>query len=267
VTDYAASTFSLTAAEIASWREECAQIDIDIENLHKRKSAIQEKLRAAELLAPSLFILAQPPKASGRGQSKVRKGLLTWPHIIEEAVRNSGEGIRQRDLLESLRSGRHAKRLTDSESAYYGAIQKVLRREIIFKRGDWLFTPAQHQEYLRRVAAGEIADVADEEEYGSPSAAEAMRFVARNPGVKSIDLIHHIWEQQKAQGEKLQSKTSLYNVFARLVEQNKLMKDSEGGFHPYKENEAPVGQAAGASESGEVAASSIENQPALRLIG
>lgn len=265
VSDSDATTFSLSAAEISRWQEECAEIDRDVENLHKRKNEILKRIEAAQLLAPSLFIMAQTPKAKGRGQSTVRKGLLTWPRIIEEAVRNSGTGIRQRDLLDSIRSGRHGKRLTDSESGYYNAIQKVLKRKSITKRGEWLFTPAQHDEYLRKLDAGEIEDYADVEEFGSPSAAEAVRFATAEPGAKSIEIIKHIWAVQDAAKEQRQSKTSLYNVLARLVEQQKLVKDDRGGFHPFKENEAPSGEPAGAPEAGEVGASPDDNRTVLRL--
>lgn len=265
--DSQASTFSLTAAEITRWREDCAGIDRQIENLLKRKGQVEERLRAAEILAPSLFLSAQPQAAKGRGQSTVRKGLLTWPHIIEDAVRNSGTGIRQRELLESIRAGRHGKRLDTGDSGYYNAIQKVLRRELVTKCGEWLFTPAQFEEYQRKLAAGEIADFSEETEYGSPSGAEAVRFATAKPGSKSIDIIKHIWATQDAAKEQRQSKTSLYNVLARLVEQQKLMKDDRGGFHPYQENEAPAAKLLGASETGEVGASPIENQPSLRLIG
>ena len=266
MSDSEAPTFSLSAAEIARWQEECAEIDRDIENALKRKSEIQKRIDAAQLLAPSLFIMAQTPTAKGRGQAKVRKGLLTWPHIIEEAVRNSGVGIRQRDLLENIRAGHHGKRLTAGESGYYNAIQKVLGRGIVIKRGEWLMTPAQDAEYLRKLAAGEIEDYSDVEEYGSPSAAEAVRFVTANPGAKSLEIINQIWTVQEAAGEPQQSKTSLYNVLKRLIEQKKLEKDDEGGFHPFKENEAPNGEPAEASETEEGATSSDDVSPLFRVV-
>ncbi|WP_133303942.1 hypothetical protein [Aurantiacibacter aquimixticola] len=266
MTDSTPSTFSLSASEISHWREECAEIDRKIEQLRKKKGDIEERLSAAQLLAPSLFVASEPEKGKGRGQAKMRKGLMTWPHIIEEAVRNSETGLRQRDLLESIRSGRHGKRLTESESAYYNAIQKVLKRKIVIKRGEWLFTPAQHDEYLRKVDAGEVKDVAEVEEYGSPSAAEAVRFVTASPGRKSIDVIKHIWATQDADKKQRQSKTSLYNVLARLVEQQKLSKDDEGLFYPFNENEAPSDEPTGASETGEVAASSSDTSPLFRVV-
>ena len=232
-----APTFGLTPAEVIQWQQECAEIDLKIERLRKDKLDIEDRLRAAQLLFPSLFLMAQPEKAKGRGQSVIRKGLLTWPHIIEEAVRSSGSGIRQRDLLESIRSGRHGKRLDAGESGYYNAIQKVLKREIIIKRGEWLFTPAQFQEYMRKVEAGEIEDYAENAEYGSASAAEIMRFLTAHPGKRSPEIIAHVWAVQDANGEQQQSRTSLYNVIRRLVDQKKLRKDGRGGYAPYTENE------------------------------
>jgi hypothetical protein len=260
--DSTSTTFSLSAAEISRWQEQCAEIDGQIDRLKKDKVAIEDRLRAAQLLAPSLFILAQPLNAAGRGQSIVRKGLLTWPHIIEEAVRNSGSGIRQRDLLENVRHGRHGKRLTRGESGYYNAIQTVLRKKMVIKHGEWLFTPAQHQEYLRKVGAGEIEDYAENTEFGSPGAAEAARFIAANPGAKAIDIIKHIWAAQKAGGRAQSPKNSLYNMLARLAQQNKLMKDEKGGYLPYKENEAPT--EAGAPDAGRVAALPFENVVGFR---
>jgi hypothetical protein len=264
VTDPSIPTFSLTAAEIARWREECAEVDQAVERLYQKKAQIEERLRAAELLAPSLFLLAQPPQARGRGQSKVRKGLLTWPHLIEEGVRNSGQGIRQKELLDQLRAGPYGQRLVESESGYYNAIQKVLRRKQIIKRGDWLFTPAQYDQYMDRLGKGEVQDVAEEADYGSPAAAEAVRFISARPGSKSIDVIKAIWEAHSEPNPP--SKTSLYNMLARLVEQRKVRKDDQGRFYPAQMTEAPEALPSEASAAGEVGASPDDAQPSLRLV-
>lgn len=259
MTDDSPPSFQLTPSEIAQWQEQCAQIDLEIERLQKDKSDIKDRLRAAQLLAPSLFLLAQPPKAKGRGNAVMRKGLPTWAHIIEEAVRNSGTGIRQKDLLDSIRSGRHGKRLDGGEGGYYNAIQKVLSRKIVIKRGEWLFTPAQFQEYMRKVDAGEIADHAENTEYGSASAAEIVRYVLSHQGAKSPAIIDHIWAVQEANGEAQQSRTSLYNVIRRLVDQKKLSKDGRGGFVPYKENEPPAELPLDGSDTEGAATPSFEN--------
>ncbi len=252
---------TFTAAEIAQWQQQCAEIDSDIERLRKDKLDIEDRLRAAQLLFPSLFLMAQPEKVKGRGQSVIRKGLLTWPHIIEDAVRSSGTGIRQKDLLEAVRQGKHGKRLTVGESGYYNAIHKVLKvKKSVIKRGEWLFTPAQFQEYMRKVEAGEVEDYAENAEHGSPSAAEIVRFVTANPGKRSPEAITHVWAVQEAQGEPMQSKTSLYNVVKRLIEQKKLMKDSRGGLRPYKENEPPAEETPpDGSDTGRAATLPFEN--------
>jgi hypothetical protein len=255
----------LTPAEIARWTEDCAQIDASIEKLHRKRGEIEKKLEAARLLAPSLFEVATQKSLSGSKMLK-RKGLTTWPHIIEEQVRASGDGIRQKDMLEQLRTGPYASRFQGrNESGYYNAVQKVLGRGDVIKRGDWLFTPAQYDAYLERLARGEVKDVADEADYGSPAAAEAVRFIAANPGVRSIAVIRAIWDAHE--GAHPPSKTSLYNTLARLVEQKKIRKDESGAFYLPNANEAPAGQPGGASEAGEVDASPDENRRGFRVIG
>ena len=250
---------NFTAAEIAQWQQESAAIDAEIERLRKGKAGIEDKLRAAQLLFPSLFLIAQPEKGKGRGQAIFRKGLLTWPHIIEDAVRGSVTGIRQKELLDDIRDGKHGKPLT-SESAFYNAIQKVLKhRKTVIKHGEWLFTPAQFQDYMRKVEAGEIRDCAQNVEFGSPSGAEIVRFVTKHPHSKSPDIIAHVWAVQEANGEARQSRTSLYNVIRRLTDQRKLSKDSKGGYVPYEENEPPAENPPSGSDTGEVAASLFEN--------
>lgn len=252
---------NFTAAEITQWQQKCAEIDSDIERLRKAKLDIEDRLRAAQLLFPSLFLMAQPQQARGRGQAVVRKGLLTWPHIIEDAVRSSGGGIRQKDLLEAIRRGKHGKRLQVGESGYYNAIHKVVKvKKTIIKRGEWLFTPAQFEEYMRKVDAGEIEDYAENAEYGSPTAAEMVRFVTAHPGKRAPEIITHIWAVQEAQGEPMQSKTSLYNVIRRLIDQKKLTKDSRGGLHPYTENEPPAEETPpDGSDAGRAATLPFEN--------
>src|SRR5665213_2137291 len=90
----------LTPAEIARWTEDCARIDRDVERLLKKKEDTQKKIEAARLLAPSLFEVAEERAPPGRGMSVKRKGITTWPIIIEEHVRTSGTGLKQKDLLE-----------------------------------------------------------------------------------------------------------------------------------------------------------------------
>ena len=258
-------TLTLTPAEIARWQEDCAQIDQDIEKLTKRKDEILQKLDAARLLAPALFEAAVGRHGVTHRTVLKRKGLTTWPQIIEEYVRNSGSGIRQKEMLEQIRSGVYGSRLADSESGYYNAVQKVLKRRIVVKRGEWLFTPSQYDEYMAKLERGEVSDVADETDYGSPAAAAAMRFIAAHPGGKSIDVIRAVWAEHD--GPNLPSKTSLYNTLARLVEQKRIRKDEGGAFYLFNENEAPSDQPRGASDAGEVAASPNENRAGLRLIG
>lgn len=248
-----------TAAEIAQWQQESAAIDAEIERLRKSKLGLEDKLRAAQLLFPSLFLIAQPEKGKGRGQAKFRKGLLTWPHIIEDAVRSSVTGIRQKELLDDIRDGKHGKPL-NSESGFYNAIQKVLKqKKTVIKHGEWLFTPAQFQEYMRKVEAGEIEDCALNLEFGSPSGAEIVRYVTAHPHSKSPEIIAHVWKVQEAKGEAPQSRTSLYNVIRRLADQKKISKDSKGGYIPYQENEPPAENPPSGSDAGEVAASLFEN--------
>lgn len=240
----------LSAAEVRRWQTECEEIDRQAEVLGQRKEGLLKKLAAAELLAPSLFV--EDPVLLSEGGGKVvrkRKGRATWTGLIEEQVRISGGGIRQRQLLENMRNGPYGERLKTSESGYYNGIQKLLKREILIKRGEYLFTPAQYDEYMRKLERGEVSDLAKEATYGSTAAAEIVRFVEGSPGQRSIGLIRAVWDAHK--GEHPPSKTSLYNTIARLVEQKHIRKE-DGRFYPCEKNEAPSGEPESASESGEI---------------
>ena len=168
-------------------------------------------------------------------------------------------------MLEQIRTGPYGERLEASESGYYNGIQKALKRQQIIKRGEWLFTPAQYDDYMKRLARGEVSDVADESDYGSPAAAAAVQYIKDAPGQKSAAVIRAVWKA--LEGNDLPSKTSLYNTLARLVEQQKIRKDESGAFYPFDKTEAPTGKTGGASEAGEVGASPIENRTPLRVVG
>lgn len=253
----------LTVADVRGWQAENESIDAQVEQLLKRKEGNNAKLKAAELLFPSLFVQEDPPKSLD-GLVRKRSGRATWTSLIEEQVRLSGDGIRQKDLMDRLREGPFGARLKSSESGYYNAIQKLLKREILIKRGDWLFTRVQHDEYQRRLARGEVDDFEKAASYGSPAAAEIVRFVTANPGRKSIDLIRAVWKAHS--GDHPPSKTSLYNMIARLVEQRHIRK-TEGRFYVCEGNEPSASDEGDGSEADGDAAPSNESQQRFRVIG
>ena len=244
----------LTAAEVRRWQAECESIDHQTEDLAHRKEALLKKIAAAELLAPSLFEEDQLLPAQGGGKIiRKRKGRTTWTSVIEEQIRSSGTGIRQRQVLENMRNGPYGERLKASESGYYNAVQKLLKRDILVKRGDYLFTHAQYDEYMSKLERGEVRDVAEEGAFGSAAAAEIVRFVGTNPGQRSIALIKAVWEAHK--GAHPPSKTSLYNTIARLVEQKHIRKE-DGRFYPYEDNEVITeDDPESTSEDGEIGSS------------
>lgn len=238
----------LSAAEVRRWKAECGEIERKIEELHRQKDALEKKLEAATLLAPSLLEIdfELSDKSVTRNLIRNRKGRATWTSLIEEEVRASREGIRQRDLLENMRKSIFGERFSSSDSSFYNAVQKLLRRKVLVKRGEYLFTPAQHEEYVQRVERGEVVDVAQASVYGSAAGAEVVRCVKQHPGIRSIDIIRHIWALND--GEQLPSKTSLYNTISRLVDQKHIRKE-DGNYFPCDEKETPSVDAEGVSKA------------------
>jgi len=239
----------ITAAEVKGWRAQCAEIDGKIEKLKADKAKLLKKIEAVELLAPSLTLdVAEKEDPSPDGLIRERKGRPTWSALIEEQVRSSQSGIVQRDLMAKIRAGLFGDRLTESESAFYNSISKMLRKKIIVKRGDHLFTQAQYAEYMKKLEAGEVNDVAEVTNYGSPAAAVVVRFVQENPGCGSSDAIRAVWEASPT-GDR-QSKTSLYNMIARLVEQRHIRKEG-GHLFPFSVNEASADASDAKAEEGD----------------
>jgi len=222
---------------------------------------LRQKIDAVRLLAPSLFLEdGTARKDDDTGVIRSRKGRPTWTSLIEEQVRSAQMGIVQRELLAVMREGPFGDRLKVSESGYYNAIQKLLKRGLLKKRGDRLFTPAQYSEYMMRLERGEVEDVAEVGEYGSPAAAIMVRHVHASPGCASADVIEAVWKAHE--GDHPPSKTSLYNMIARLIEQRHIRREDKK-LYPYEENEAPN---EGASEAGEVRASPNDGQPRFTLV-
>ncbi|MCA1244587.1 hypothetical protein LC092_19245 [Stappia stellulata] len=257
------SGFSISGAEVRSWEAECSEIDLKIENLRKRQASLREKIDAVRLLAPSLFLGdGTARKSESPGLVKTRKGRATWTGVIEEQVRSSNGGVMQRELLAKMRSGPFGDRLKSSESGYYNGIQKLLRRGLLKKRGDHLFTPAQYRDYMSKLEKGEVDDVADVSEFGSPAAVLAVRYISENPGCSSSDVIDAIWAAHE--GDHPPSKTSLYNMIARLSEQKHIRKEDKK-LYPYGDNEPPA--VAGGSETDRAGTLSDDNRASLKVVG
>ncbi len=216
----------LSAAEVQRWRKDAAEIDAQVERLLSKKAKIMERVSAAEILAPSLFIESSAEAGDGPKVIKARKGLVTWTALIEEIVRNSVNGISQKELLAEMRKGPYSDRLIASESGYYGAMAKLLKRDILKKRGDYLFTAAQYDAYLELLAAGTVVDVADNVNYGSQLAATVMEVVKINhpAGISPTDTVKALQADYETNNIALPSRNTAYNCIARLVEQKHLSK-------------------------------------------
>ena len=272
--------FAPGLAEIRQMEEECAKIDETIADLQARRkrygqlielarTLVNEPLAPAPASVPASAEATDKPKAQQRlkrGGSRRRE--QTWIAAVEVIVKAHPEGITY-DRIKELVPDRLKNQLLQFPEAkgFYTALRKLEAQKVVFRYKGTAFTPKGYEAYRKKVAAGLISEIATGRR-GSPIEDAVMAFLEKEGPSKAPTIRANLITYEGFGPSVLRNSSAMYNVLKRLVDRGEIEHDIEAAVYRLpNENEAPSGLSAGASETGEVASSPIENQPSLRLIG
>lgn len=257
--DSLSDLFSLPGAdEVRRWQVEHKKIEDAIKQLHEKRIYLERLIAVAK--GESLS-----PTNARRADGKMMPG--SWMDEIAKIVKENPEGYSYSDLKAAL-PGALAEALlkNPNHKAFYGALRRLERGEVIVRHANHAFTPAGYKRYLDKVQAGEVSEVQGHDPRHSPVADEIKRFLAENGPSKATKMRAHLTAiPQFASG--MRNSSAIYNVLRRLVEREELVHDEETSvFAIPGQDKAPVGHAAGAESAERVAALSNDTPPLFRVV-
>jgi len=131
------------------------------------------------------------------------------------------------DLRAGIDLGPLSERLRTSDKGLYGAMSKLESAGEIVRHNGRMFDPAVLDEFKRRVAAGEIEDVAPPvaPERPSPMGDAIVSFINTHPfGVEGGEIAAHLKSIPQFTSVVTKNKTAAYNVIKRLLDRGKIRK-------------------------------------------
>lgn len=249
------STPTLNAIE--SWESECIQIDATIKGLSERKSALRSLIADAKRLLPvTPSALAKPANHRSAKIRKTRKAVkkapaakspvgsqlpiirrvynsrgegLTWTGVIKEIVEKSPIGLSHPELREAVRKTPLGERLEASEKSYYGAVGKLADSKLLVRHNGRIYSPEALNQFLRDVAAGKAVDkpVVTGGQRSPMGEAVKVFLKTREFGAISGEISKELSKSPDFEAAIRKNKTFLYNVLARLIAREEVVKKGE----------------------------------------
>jgi hypothetical protein len=256
-----------SADDLRRWEEEHARMGVTIKELSEKREQLGQLIKVAATIHGG-------KEASRRGigngnVGKVRRGDKgTWMTAILEVVERHPDGVKYEQLRAEMPEP-YASRLSRDPNAksFYGSMSKLDAAGKVVRHRGHLFTADAFERYQSRVASGEIGEVAEHANRGSPMTDELITFLADHPRSTGAEIKDHLCSFEQFKGGLKRNSSAIYNVLRRLRDREEIFRHEDGSYSLPNENEAPNGNAAGASDAGEAATSPNDSQPTLRLIG
>lgn len=224
-----------TAEDIARWKGECERIDETIQKLSGQREAYQNLIKGAETLIggfgessppPDKPIAEKPAEPEPRKLGRKPGGAQTWTATIDRIIAKFPQGITHERLREEVGKTHLARKLKQTDKSFYGAIGKLVERQLAAKHNGHLFKPEALATFLADVEAGKLVDVKAPRVHGeSPFGDAITAFMRTRPmGASSAEIAGHLRDNPSFADTMDRHKSHLYNVLGRLVDQGTLVK-------------------------------------------
>lgn len=219
----------LSSRIAAAWKAADAAYEAEIEDRRRRRDSLQKMIEGAEALG----VVACEPSAEPiiETMRKVRAARTpathSWTSIIEEIVRRYATGISFDALRMEVKKSPYGSKMEESDKGFYGAIGKLKDAKKLVKYKGYLFTMAQHRQFVADVAAGKIADLVEISSHNqsSPFGDAIMAFMNGRPnGATSSEIASDLKSNPEFLDTMNRNKTHFYNVLSRLVDKGELTK-------------------------------------------
>lgn len=266
-----------SADDVGKWEELSRRLGQEISDLTERKRRVDQLIEGAKrifgaevtALPPVVDQIQEgdetaPPPLRATVQRVVRG---TWTTAILQVAQEHPMGVSYDDVRDALPQSLKDQVARGNNKAFYGSMRRLEEDGLVVRFNSHLFT-TEGFEAFKKTAAYDSLSRKGSARRGSPISDATKQFLAENGPSKALAIKEHLCKIPEFRGPIKRNSSALYNILKRLVDRDEIIHDKENSlFFLPNENEAPSGYAAGASETGEVAASPIENQPSLRLIG
>lgn len=253
-----------TAAEVARWQASLVHVRARIKGLSAKESQLVALIAAAGPMpeeppepaarqpkAPRIRP-AKKAKKGKRGRPKKAKAAIeeapqlplkrgkqknpgTWTSVIHTILTNIGRGLVHSELRAEVAKTELAERLAKSDKGFYGGIAKLVAQDppALVKYKGRLFAPATYRKFKADVDAGRVEDLEDIPHIGNASPfrdaiLELMKsyFTA---GATSAEIIEELKKNPALISTIIRHPTHTYNVLARMVEHDELLKWKDTG--------------------------------------
>lgn len=167
---------------------------------------------------------APAPQASAR---KSKSG--GWVPTMLDILVRANRPMAYADVKDAISKTHLGPTLARSDKGFYGSIAKLVARKQIIREGGRLFTPAVYEQFKKDVAAGLATDEPINNTGGnhtSPRRDAILDLLRANPrGVRTSEIVERLARMPELKLSDKNSVTAVYNLIARLVKRQVLLKD------------------------------------------
>lgn len=222
-----------------SWRNRLEVIDNQIARLMREREALAELISGAEKYqklierdASTREELIEPSQERRTVSETVSEASAThrkptFPEEVSKILSEKGGPLTYEDLRNELFRGPLAEALSESDKGFYHAIRRLEKRGKLVKHYGYLFSPKGFEEYNKKERDGLVPSLEKNPQSSrySPMGEEVILFVNANPeGVLSKDIVSHLKKDERFSEVVEKNATNVYNVIARLVKRNQIIK-------------------------------------------
>lgn len=264
----------VSGSQVYVWQQRVRAIDAEMESLSLERAKLERLVQMAEVLESEARLLAGVGGAAHDKLDGIQR-TDTFIKAVSVIAERFEDGATYDDIREAILKSPLADKYRKSDKGFYTSLAKLKHRGELVDHNGYVFTPANLEVYLRKVAAGLKPDKARDpgsEKRDSPVYHLVLDTIARTPGLIAKDVIARIRNRDERAKALTENENSVYNAIARLKKRGVIegfgrferqLKVGANAPEEYKRiassgvvvpiakrTEAPSGKTAGASEAG-----------------
>ena len=259
-----------TADDVRRWERASDELGAEIEQLRAKKATVDQLVARAKQIFSGIGedtpVVTEPPPIVDKVSSGERLPKGIWTGTIYDIIRAHDGGISYEEIKEALPEGLREEIEKGNTKGFYGSLRRLERDKKVVRFNSHAFTPEVFERFKETPGYESLAKKGSAKR-GSPMSDEIKNFLASHGASKALAIKEHLCKEPEFRTPLKRNSSALYNVLKRLVDRDELIHDKENSLYSLaRENEAPNGIADGASETGEVGASSSDASPLFRVV-
>ncbi|MGP1397457.1 MAG: hypothetical protein ACTS3R_18285 [Inquilinaceae bacterium] len=219
----------VSESQIFGWRHRVREIDEEMRTLAAERDKLERLVGMAEQLEREAGLLEA---ASSGGQShrrhitKALDGIAAsdnFPKAVSLIVERAEDGVTYDEIREAILRSALGGKIRSSDKGFYHALARAKARGDFVEKNGYVFTPANLDAFLKKVAAGLKQDKALPSVSGSPLMDALLEAIARNPGIIAKHAIMLVRDgSEKHKMGPLKNEGSAFNAIARLKQRGEI---------------------------------------------